>query len=863
MSDTSNSRRAVAEIRPGDNRPAWATIGSRSIHQFWHLLSPHFREVLLPPQRRPDSGGVSWAWREAGGSSPLTAAELAEVRRRLDRAAQSMAGPGVQSSRAEAAGDADPVPDPGAQLQAGVRALVAQLTASPDPVLAGFVCRTGSGPMVHSWGAATPARPYFPDTLECEIGGVVIMGAESAAGLAIVIENRQGAILARTQADAAGAFRFQKIGPGNYRIRVIDRGDFPASGFAVTVERESIAGLELRRGAAVATFASPAAPGSPQPVIAPADPEPASIVPAAPAGGRRQRFGSRRIAAGIAAVLLLSAAGGWVLATRSATAGAHPGGAPRSWWQSVRGQLVAYFQRSTPGHAGPVGEERVSSGPATPSPASNGSNGSGRSEAARPASIVPPTGSAAVLAPSAVSRSPDLGVASSLSKSESGEERIPPAAAKSVHRTPAAGRGGSREEAGNTSPLAEDPRGAGTNVAGETREAGAAPDDGAESVADGSGQAPRTARPPTRNAAATRRSASSGPVRSATASTEAEGASSGAAAAGQGGGSRSRRAALRPASASPTSPSSADARVDAAGDGELSPNPAATAASPGNDRAAENAPPAAPSPTSVAERPADGVAGSATTPSPDGRGGSRSETDAPGRRRRVVVSAWAPRLIHDAILPTRPMPVGADDAVETTREKLLQEHQDRMPAAFRHPVTAGGFVLEFLAPKAVPGQAPQWRDAAGGVPAGTSVRGHRAEVSWPGANPPRDLDLSLRRPDGVEMARVSVDADGAPCVSAIEEIRSWFWIGVEGGATETGLVSPLEPSGRFAWRLASGGLVPDSWRRDDGWRGGRGYRIELPMGEGTPGPAVDALALVDDLTGWALVGEISRPWGED
>ena len=64
------SRRAVAEIRFGEDRAGLTKVGGRSIHQYWSLLSPHFRDVLLAPQRRSDDGGVAWNWREAVDNKP-------------------------------------------------------------------------------------------------------------------------------------------------------------------------------------------------------------------------------------------------------------------------------------------------------------------------------------------------------------------------------------------------------------------------------------------------------------------------------------------------------------------------------------------------------------------------------------------------------------------------------------------------------------------------------------------------------------------------------------------------------------------------------------------------------------------------
>ena len=89
MSSLSN-RRAVAEVDFSGSEFSSIKVGNRSIHGFWHLLAPHFRQVLASPQRRPDNGCVAWTWSEPAASKPPTAGELAEVRRRLSAAQRSL-----------------------------------------------------------------------------------------------------------------------------------------------------------------------------------------------------------------------------------------------------------------------------------------------------------------------------------------------------------------------------------------------------------------------------------------------------------------------------------------------------------------------------------------------------------------------------------------------------------------------------------------------------------------------------------------------------------------------------------------------------------------------------------------------------
>jgi hypothetical protein len=245
----SGSRRAVAEIRFGEDRIGITKVSGRSIHQYWTLLGPHFRDVLLAPQRRSDDGGVAWTWREAADKKPLTAAELAGVRKRLERAKESfeenpvspLMGEGRTGTSSQALID---------QVAAKVKSMAEALTAKPDVVLANFVCRTETGVMVHSWGVASAAPVIYPDSLETGVSGVVVVAGKPVANYEVVIENAKGLSVARMQSDESGEFHFSKIGPGRYRVRVVSgKGKFPAKGVMVTVERGAVARIELRSDA--------------------------------------------------------------------------------------------------------------------------------------------------------------------------------------------------------------------------------------------------------------------------------------------------------------------------------------------------------------------------------------------------------------------------------------------------------------------------------------------------------------------------------------------------------------------------------------------------------------------------------------
>jgi hypothetical protein len=240
------SRRAVAEIRFGEDRSGIAKVGGRSIHQYWSLLGPHFRDVLLAPQRRSDDGGVAWTWREASDRKVLTAAELAGVRKRLERANESFAENPVNALMGgDRSGTSSQVLVD--QVAAKVKTMAESMAAKSDAALADFVCRTETGVMVHSWGVVSPAQVIYPDSLETGVGGVVMVGEKPSVGHEVVIENAQGLSVARMQSDESGEFHFSKIGPGRYRVRVVSgKVKFPAKGVMVTVERGTVARLELQ-----------------------------------------------------------------------------------------------------------------------------------------------------------------------------------------------------------------------------------------------------------------------------------------------------------------------------------------------------------------------------------------------------------------------------------------------------------------------------------------------------------------------------------------------------------------------------------------------------------------------------------------
>jgi hypothetical protein len=264
MSSTS-SRRAVAETDFSGSEFSSIKIGNRSIHGFWHLLAPHFRQVLVSPQRRPDNGRVAWTWSEALAAKPATAAELSDVRKRLSAAQRSLAS--------SLAGDDGEEGDSGggtatleAHVLAIVGAVVGRLVAEKDASLARFVCRTETGLMVHSWGCSSPPAPQYPGVSAGKISGIIRAATGKPVVARVILVDKKGVEVAAVDSGRDGAFLFSNIAAGSYRLKAADRSDFPKDGMPVTLDRDSVTGLEFRGngeasgegGGANATAARPA-----------------------------------------------------------------------------------------------------------------------------------------------------------------------------------------------------------------------------------------------------------------------------------------------------------------------------------------------------------------------------------------------------------------------------------------------------------------------------------------------------------------------------------------------------------------------------------------------------------------------------
>lgn len=224
---------------------------------------------------------------------------------------------------------------------------------------------------------------------------------------------------------------------------------------------------------------------------------------------------------------------------------------------------------------------------------------------------------------------------------------------------------------------------------------------------------------------------------------------------------------------------------------------------------------------------------------PTGPTGAPAATTAPVMVNlgHLRASDWRPEVLRDTILPTRPLPLSQAESVETMRESLIREKLARMPKSLAHPRVVRGFAFEFAAKG---DDAPVWRGAPDAQKVGT-VRGTRAELTLEaGDSDARTYILSSGT--GRPIAVVTVGRDGTPSLNAAQGTRSSYWLGVEHPKAE----------GAFSWRLASGEAVPDAWKRDDQWDGGRGQRVDIPLQPPGTGPNRYAIELVDPSTGCGL-----------
>jgi hypothetical protein len=174
----------------------------------------------------------------------------------------------------------------------------------------------------------------------------------------------------------------------------------------------------------------------------------------------------------------------------------------------------------------------------------------------------------------------------------------------------------------------------------------------------------------------------------------------------------------------------------------------------------------------------------------------------------------------------------------------------------RNPAIRCGFAIAL--PVATTGPTPpQWRETSGASPVGGTVLGTRAELSWAG-DATKGIDCTLVATGGRELARVMGDPRTGVTLFIASGVHGCPWIGIERAPADNASLTTADWTARLDWQVLHGASKPESWRRDDHWLASRGHRLDLVADERWSGQVKRTLALVDQVTGWAIESEIEQ-----
>jgi hypothetical protein len=799
MSRPAQFRRAIAVLKPGSTQPMPPTLGNRSLHHYWTLLKTHFRSVFLAPQSLSDGTSTQWTWREPIDGPPLTAAELATVRKRLTVAQRSFAD--SIADAAESGADSGRAASVLPQLQAHLDPIIQTLVALPDAALASYLVRSEQGLLLHSWGLGVALIPSYPDTTECEITGTVFVANAPAPDREVLLEKPEGEDVDRTRSDAVGRFRFSKISPGHYRARAVSgRDTFPDEGVFIEIDHTSITGVELRdhapkRGAAVV-----------------------NSMP------KRRRIG--------VAIFIFA------VATVIAVVNRHrpPEATPMRATEKPTAHANATPDTFGPGSVQPADESsflpaNTVAAAKDPTPRPTPSDRRPHESTPRPIAVIEQRVVGRPLEQSGVpftETQPPASASSTAGKSASG-------------RNSASGGGAgasSNATAGTASPA--------SSFAG-ARPSASRPATGATAPAPA---ITANAQPtPNQNKPPTPKAFPSAPTPTPSLPTESSQPAPTANAEPVFSNTSPATTALTqtPPASSPPNPEPDQSQPIIASDA-ASENPSAdTPVSPDSSSTSTRAGPTSEAPANPSAANAQAVTVAIDL--------SVASTAGDSRRVRFRASPWQTRLLQDSILPTAPTRIGDDDAIEVLRERRYRERRAQTPFFFKQPRTRIGFVIELRDDNSeVP---PHWHETTKTPTAQATIAADRAEISWSGS-PPAGAECTLLAADGSALARVTTDERGTLTLIAAAGLRAWPWIGIERPETDDQRLSPAEWTTRLEWRVLSGAPSAPTWLRDDQWLNRRGHRLDLQPGDRSAGPATRALALVDRITGWAIVTEIEQ-----
>lgn len=209
---------------------------------------------------------------------------------------------------------------------------------------------------------------------------------------------------------------------------------------------------------------------------------------------------------------------------------------------------------------------------------------------------------------------------------------------------------------------------------------------------------------------------------------------------------------------------------------------------------------------------------------------------------RLRTLNWRTELLHDAILPTAPLPGRQTGTVERLREQLWQSHRAARPVWMAAPSIQ--IVVTISWPDEIePGDLRI--DGFGGDGAVVSKRTANAlDLSWPISGAPTVVTVSsASSAPGQPHAVLRFDAGAVEARARRPfELRAHLSIG---------LPADTDPPSH-QWRLISGPTVAMPAIAVDA----DAARLELPSVASVGGPSVRTLALVHQASGWALVGDV-------
>jgi hypothetical protein len=243
---------------------------------------------------------------------------------------------------------------------------------------------------------------------------------------------------------------------------------------------------------------------------------------------------------------------------------------------------------------------------------------------------------------------------------------------------------------------------------------------------------------------------------------------------------------------------------------------------------------------------------------PHGAAGTSGPAGTQLSRRAILrISSWRRQLVRAEILPTVPEQSGESDSIEQLREHYLHAQENRIPASFRNAGLWNGWTVE-VSPGELAAGPLRWSGGGGKEISGASVSGGRAEIAWSGGMPPSGGRYILCAGDGQILVVIVADS-GQIDVKTAEQVRCWYWVGVEPAAADSAELAKGR-SERFEWQTSGGAVLPGSIKVEAPSGKAQMLRVDLPVDlrKGAAGRGAIPVLLVDRATGWAIGSQIEE-----